>query len=242
MQLTLDSLEKVISADPTLKAGCIVDTNVIFAASYPLDHHNEWAEEVTQILAQFGIPLFTNMNIRSEFIDLSRRILIAEGLVDFYEDFKGLVRGEVDASLKSLKTRKTKAHENNKTFILNDSDIKHYRGLLETIQLPQLGNAWDSFCENYIHPYLKGLWDEVTNGLKLNFLGAKEIEEQKFFTSRPKWDEMVNIVGKTGIGSSDAMIINLFLQSTIPLIITADNDVKKTVMKLSPQDKLVLAP
>jgi hypothetical protein len=80
------------------------------------------------------------------------------------------------------------------------------------------------------------------NDLKLNFLGTREIEEQKFFTSRPKWEEMVSIVGKMGIGSSDAMIINLFLQSTIPIMVTADNDVKKTLLKFSPQGKVVLAP
>jgi predicted nucleic acid-binding protein len=110
MQLTLASLEKVISADPTLKGGFVVDTNVIFAISYPLDHHNEWAEEVIRILHRNDVAVFTNLNIRSEFIDLTRRILIAEGLVDFYEDLKGILKGEVEASLKSLKTRKTKAH------------------------------------------------------------------------------------------------------------------------------------
>ena len=40
---------------------------------------------------------------------------------------------------------------------------------------------------------------------------------------------MVKIVGLSGIGSSDAMIINLFQESKIPLMITADVVVKNNI-------------
>ncbi len=48
-------------------------------------------------------------------------------------------------------------------------------------------------------------------------------------------------MGKTGIGSADAMIVNLFRNSTLPIMITADKDVRDTVVSLI-DTRYVLAP
>jgi hypothetical protein len=53
---------------------------------------------------------------------------------------------------------------------------------------------------------------------------------------------MVDIVGKFGVGSSDAMIINLFVESKLPLIVTSDRDVAKAVLGLNLPGKYILAP
>lgn len=242
MQVNLESFEKMLMADPTLKVGCLVDTNVLFAASIPQDHHNEWAEEVFRLLHRFNVPIFTNLNIRSEFVDLIRRVLIPEGLMDFYKDFKDLTSFELDKNLKSLQTRMNSAREENRAIVFNESEIKKFRNLLYPIQNQDGENAWDIFCEEYVAPYLQVAWSEAAKNFKLNFLGTREIETQQFFNSHPKWEDMVSISGLTGIGTSDAMIINLFLQSSIPLIITADNDVRLALIKLAPEGKLILAP
>ena len=84
MKLNVLDFEKSIQKYPQLKRGCIVDTNVLFAGSYDYDSYNEWAEEVFYVLERNNIPVYTNMNVRSEFINLQRRVLLAEGLVSFY--------------------------------------------------------------------------------------------------------------------------------------------------------------
>lgn len=39
--------------------GCFVDTSILFAATYPLDSHNEDAEIVFKYLSQFKLSAFT---------------------------------------------------------------------------------------------------------------------------------------------------------------------------------------
>ena len=104
MILKLDEISKTLSTVKSLGLGCIVDTNVVFAATFPQDSHNEWSEKVFQELQALDIPVFTNINIRSEFIDLNRRVLISEGLLEFYNDLRGNLNFEIEHKLKSLRT------------------------------------------------------------------------------------------------------------------------------------------
>ena len=53
---------------------------------------------------------------------------------------------------------------------------------------------------------------------------------------------MATIVGNYGIGSSDAMIINLYINSHFEAIITADREIAKTVANISAAKKLVFVP
>jgi predicted nucleic acid-binding protein len=79
MKLALNDLAATFKAHKeSFEKGCMVDTNALFAAAFPLDHHNEWAEKVFDELHRLDIPIYTNLNIRSEFIELSRRVLIPE--------------------------------------------------------------------------------------------------------------------------------------------------------------------
>ena len=105
MEFKLSDFERSVEKYPQLKQGCIVDTNILFAASYPLDVHNDWADEVFKSLDRFGIPIYTNLNVRSEFLDLQRRVLIPEGLVSFYEDFSEVLEGKIYEKLKYLKRK-----------------------------------------------------------------------------------------------------------------------------------------
>jgi predicted nucleic acid-binding protein len=242
MLISVEDLATKIVADPSLKQGCIVDTNVLFAASFPLDTHNEWAEKVFAQLCALDIPIFTNVNIRSEFIELNRRVLIPECLIDMYSDLSGALDPEIEQSLKSLKTRKDKSAHENKTFKLGDSDIKKYRYLLEAFHHPSGLNGWELFCNDYFHSYIQNVWEDAISELKIKFLGTRETEKSEFFDKPLDWSKMVDIVGRYGIGSSDAMIVNMFLQSKLPLIITTDRDVRDAVVSQKSVRKYVLAP
>jgi hypothetical protein len=50
MKLKISDFEESLQTFPILKQGCIVDTNVIFAESYPNDTYNAWAEEIFEVL------------------------------------------------------------------------------------------------------------------------------------------------------------------------------------------------
>src|SRR5690606_31026267 len=85
MRITLADLKSLVGTNPDLQRGCVVDTNVLFAAVIPPDRLNTWAEATFIQLNALSLPAFTNINIRSEFLDLQRRVLIPEGLVSLYD-------------------------------------------------------------------------------------------------------------------------------------------------------------
>lgn len=58
--------------------GCFVDTTILFSATYHLDSFNGESEIAFDELANSKVPPFTNINVRSEFLESHRRILIPE--------------------------------------------------------------------------------------------------------------------------------------------------------------------
>jgi predicted nucleic acid-binding protein len=241
MILGLKDLPLQLSKDISIKLGCMVDTNVLFAASYPPDIFNDWAEEVFDLIHKLEIPIYTNINVRSEFLDLHRRVLIPEGLLTLLHDFNGSLGTEIETQLRLLRARFQKALDEDKAFKLQDSEIKKYRKLLSAIQLNG-ENAWSVFCETYLHPYIEKIWDDTVAILKIKFLGTREMDNKEIFDGHPSWADLVQIIGKSGIGTADAMIINLFQKSKLTLIVTADGDVKDTVLTQFAENRYILAP
>ncbi len=103
-------------------------------------------------------------------------------------------------------------------------------------------SAWTDFCKSYFAPYVAPVWENAVKNFKVNFLGTREIDNKEFFEKNPSWDNMIVILGESGIGSADAMILNLFQESTLPLLITADKAVKNTMLNSSFRGKFVLCP
>ncbi len=244
MIVRLDDIPQILERDPGLKTGCIIDTNVLFAASFPLDTYNEWAEKLFGILHGLGIRIFTNVNVRSEFIELNRRALLPEGLIDFYEELNGQLVPEVELKLKSLKTRKETAAKGNKTFKLSDYDIKEFRRLLSSYTHPTGKNGWDLFCRDYFHPYMKNVWEDAVSTLNISFLGTRNIDDKTLFDGHPTWDDMIDVLGRSGMGSTDAMIVNLFLKSKLKMIVTTDSDIPGAIMDFLPagSSRYILIP
>ncbi len=60
--------------------------------------------------------------------------------------------------------------------------------------------------------------------LGLNFIEIMEGATSEIFNSPLLWREMVEVMGNQGIRGPDAMIVNLFSKSNLPLLITSDSD------------------
>lgn len=240
MRITLRDLPALALTKTNIKQGCIVDTNTLFAASMPLDRLNDWAEETFGRLGELAIPAFTNINIRSEFMDLQRRVLIPEGLVSLYEEAeKSTMDSALKAQLKSLRTSKDQSAIIGRIFKFSDQQTKKYRQLIANTSP---SNAWERFCETYVHPYITNIWEDTIEDLNIHFVGTRAIENREYFNRDPNWKDMTDIIGRFGIGSSDAMIVNFFLCSKFPLIVTGDEDVAYTVERLSNDTKYILVP
>jgi predicted nucleic acid-binding protein len=236
--ISIEQLEELVSQYPNFKNGCLLDTNILLSVSLTIDPMNEAAEILVRKLATLKIPIYSNVNIRSEFLEIQRRVLIPECLVEFYESSEDL-EDIAAQKLKSVQTSYRKALEKKKVYKFSDERIKEFRELLS--MKPINGkNGWLYFCEKYLAPQISAVWDEVVDLCGLNFIKIREGEIHPLLTSIVSWDGVTEIMGKNGLGSADAMILNLLLSSKLELVATADGDIQYMANSLQSNGKFVL--
>jgi hypothetical protein len=68
---------------PSLKKGMVVDTNVLISATYDSDNFYDPTKEFLNFVAEYEVPLYCNVNVRAEFLEIHRRIIFSETLFDF---------------------------------------------------------------------------------------------------------------------------------------------------------------
>ena len=129
-----------------------------------------------------------------------------------------------------------------RAFKLNDLEIKQWRTLLDTFHHSSGKPGWDVFCDNYLEPYFKNIWEDAVQTLNVKSLGNTAFQDKKYFLNDPTWDQTNDIIGKTGIGSTDAMIVNFFLCSKFELLISTDYDIPRVFQQLGVTDRFLLTP
>lgn len=236
-----DDFEKQILSDDNLKSGVITDSNIIFAASYELDLFYEDAAFILNILSKHDIPVYTNINVRSEFLELHRRVLIAESLIDLYEDYGSVLNPELQHQLKSHRTSYRKAVQEDRLYKLTDKKVKHFRNELAQHKFNDK-DAWSLFCETYFAPRMNGIWEKAVDAMNLHFLTLRNQEKHPNLVEDISWEKMTEIVSLYGIGVSDAMIVNIFLSSNFSALLTTDSDITYVINKINPKDKYVVIP
>lgn len=237
---TFSELSKFIAANPAAKLGCLMDTSILFSASYDLDLFNADAAQAVDALADLGVPIYTTHNVRSEFLELHRRIIIPECLVDMMEDVKDL-RPELVAKLTSMRTQMRKATSEGKAYKLSEQQIKYFRAELATYQLGEQ-DGWEAFCQNYLSGKIERVWDTAVEQLGLNFIGLRAEEDSAVLSGQPGWKGTTALVGRFGIGSVDALILDLFFNSKLTFLITSDRDMAYCVARAKQPDRFVFLP
>jgi hypothetical protein len=225
MIINLESFEALAARVPYLKFGCVVDTNILFAGAYPVDRLNTWAEKFFKICHSNGIPIFTNINIRAEFMDLFRRALIVESLLMLRSRYRGFLNDDLEKRLKALDTRVRENINKNRSTQLSERDIKEYRKTLLTLFTNKSSSdrdLWEILCYDFLEPQLRPVWLETTQVLGINFAGSRSVESVELFSKPPNWDGATEVMGQSGMGSADAMIVNFFACSKFSLLATAD--------------------
>ena len=84
------------------------------------------------------------------------------------------------------------------------------------------------------------LWDHLVETCNLNFIKFKEGEDHPLLTTKVSWRGMTQLMGNYGLGSADAMILNLLLSSKIEVVATGDSDIRYMADVLGEQGKYVL--
>jgi hypothetical protein len=232
---------KVSSSHPEIKRGCLVDSSILFAASYTPDRFNKESEELFEFLAELQIPLVTNINIRSEFMNQQRRVMIPEGLSDLYTGHGKSLESALYSKLQSVYTMISGARKTGRSYKFDENQIKSWRKFLGNHQI-KYKDGWLQFCADFLQGKIEKVWDAACDEFGINFLSLRESDRPEWLIGDLSWDEMAAIIGKFGIASSDAMIINLFLNSHFMALITADEEIASVLGQIRPDGKFIVVP
>jgi hypothetical protein len=233
-------LEKFINKTSLEPKGFFADTSILFAATYPSDLYNEDAEDVFKILKS-KLSAYTNVNVKYEFLESHRRVLLADSLCDFYDIYSDRLPAMVNEKLKSHKTTHKKKVDADRPSKLEVEQQKNFIKLLRPTLLGER-DAWDVLCKDFLLPQLEPVWDDACKKLGIVEIKVRETDESPLLKAKPDWADVVQIMGRYGIASADAMIVNMFNCSKINLLITADLEMARSVIRENCADKCVFVP
>lgn len=97
-------------------------------------------------------------------------------------------------------------------------------------------------CEKYLAHTLTAIWTSLEIDFNINFLSLRKSDIAEYLIKEPEWSDAVQIIEKYGIGSSDSMIINMFMCTNFLMLITSDKEVARVIKHLENADKFVLIP
>lgn len=221
--------------------GVFADTSVVFAATYPPDIFNAECEKAFETLAKFSVPTFASVNVRAEFLENHRRAYIADSLVDFLEDMTPFLPGPLLLKLQAHRKSHRKNIDEGRSNKLDVNQIKVFRRELRQF-LWMKTDGWKILCQRYLKPQIVPEWEKAEKHLSLNFISTRSDDRSPYLNEIPDWDQAVNFIGEYGLGSADAMILNMFLCSKLPILLTADLEMADCVIQESNGTKQVFVP
>jgi predicted nucleic acid-binding protein len=221
-------------------AGCLLDTNFLIAAIYDVHRFNGEAVALFDVLADAAIPLYVSLPTRSEFLDIQRRIIMTEALMEMASDkTKWRISAEVLKELRNQKRWIGIQAEKDEMPILTDARIKACKQLF--LPKNQSGKSgWLELCRHFLSPLLS-TWDQAVANMGIRYIGARETEELQLFSTKLHWEKMYALSVKTALSSMDAMILNVFNSSAFPLLVSTDYDLAYAVLA-EDNTKTILVP
>lgn len=222
----LDDLADFLS-HVELHPGCFADSGFLYALAYADDQYFERANSVLDLLSDARVSVYANVISRMEFIDLIFRKQVTLGCLKLFgslgpESFNtALFR-----LLKNIRDQNTSVSRIGQSFKIGEKQLKELRH-----ELNEYGDEsdWFVFCSEYVGSMLQTEWRMLEDDFDLRFIEVLEGQTNDLFGQAVKWSDMVDIMGERGLRGPDAMIVNLFAKSKLPLLITADGDFEKSL-------------
>ncbi|PWU13648.1 MAG: hypothetical protein C5B49_14290 [Bdellovibrio sp.] len=219
--------------------GCLADTGFLYGMSYKDDRFYPQALEVSMILEENNIPIHTNVVGRLEFVDLIFRKMITRGVAKLYKFMDPHTQNRTLFNLaKNIRDQEVSARRNRRSYKIGEGKLKEIRRELVAVS----GEAgWKAFCTTYVGDILGNEWRILEEDFGLFFIEMIEGQTSDLVPRPLLWNEMVGTMGRFGIRGPDAMILNLFMSSSLSLLITSDNDFNfSEIEDSSLEDKAVL--
>lgn len=139
-------------------------------------------------------PLFCNVNTRAEFLEIHRRIIFTEALIDIARRVNhSKIPQELNSKLNSLLTRARSSETKLLQPIrLSEKEIKKFKELMSVNSIDPAGkNAWEIFCETQIKGKLGIVWQHVENEIGVNFLSLRKEDVDQHIDQPPQWESVL---------------------------------------------------
>lgn len=238
-------LDSIIEVHPNIQKGILIDTNILVAATYEMDKYHDVAKGFIDKLVSNSIPLYCNVNIRAEFLDIHRRIIASEVLLGFAKNCnKEELPPELASELSNYR-RKCDNHEKKKPNDppprLSDAEIKKFR--MQMIKVKGCGtDLWTELSSDQIVSKIETVWSNTESDLGLNFLSLRKEDQENYLNKKPDWEDVMKLMSNPGLSSYDAMIINMFFSSKFEAIASSDSDIAIALQKSGLIDKHAIIP
>lgn len=81
----LASFDKALEKYPEIKNGIVVDSCLLYGASFSDDKYYRSSDILFDKLAEYEIPVYSNVVTRAEFLDLVARKTLTRSAVEYFE-------------------------------------------------------------------------------------------------------------------------------------------------------------
>ena len=219
----------------------LLDTCALMSFSHDTNEFHDETIDLFETLRREKVQAFTNINIRSEFVDLQRRLIITEALTSLAQDIEGI--NSYDTIAKKLKSHKNNVHkraDSGNPLILSDSNIKQFKKQL-SFGHRGIQNVWGKFCEDNLQGRLVKTFEIIERVLNLKYLSLRKGEKSGEVIGEISWENMYRISEKSGLSIHDSMILNMFEGTNIPFLITTDFDLVYA-SAISAKHKIIFCP
>lgn len=201
---------------------CLADTSFLYALSYDDDQYYKRANEILDLFAENEISIYANVISRMEFVDLIFRKQVTRGCIQLFNSVQSANPGTaIFKLLKNIRDKDTEEKRKNKSYKVTERRLKDLR---EVIGGSYGISNWKDFCKKFVGSMLASEWSLLEDDLGLNYIGTLEGQSSDLLNAPLKWPDMVQIMGENGVRGPDAMIVNVFMKSKLPLLVTSDRD------------------
>ncbi len=186
------SAREVIDRTNAVETGCLVDTNFLVALTYEPHVFHEHAISIYDVLAERKVPIYVGLASRSELLDVQRRIIITEALMD-------MIAPNSDWRISKSAVQEIRKHKiwidtqatGDKLPILPDARIKDCKEVfLPKTQSGQSG--WIEICNHFLAD-LKSTWEVAESELGLRYLGVREAEDTQLLEKKLEWENLYKL-------------------------------------------------
>jgi predicted nucleic acid-binding protein len=233
----------------------LIDSNILIAR-FDENHSNyEVVKEFLDLLDEVSeVTFFTTVTTKAEFLDYQRRRFLTEGLFSLIsrEPPARQLRPESKQVIIQIKMRRgkritdeekrsTKYDEmyDSSVNYLRDSDLKEIKKQFRARDVQQ-EVGWLNICNLFLKQNMseqEKLLDEFCNYLS----NHNETQAHLFTNRKIDWSRATDLSATTGMGYSDALILNIFSETKMKYIITLDFDLVYAV-SISSKEKFVVLP